>query len=219
MRWLLVVLATGLVALPVAPAVALSAIDLPPAPPSSHVVDQADVLSRASRSELAKSLESFSTLGVEASWISVQRLDYGLTLGQLGRQLLQRWQTTAESSTPQLLFLIDAQTSGTAIVASESLNDRLEPSLLSSTSRTTMAQPLREGGRYRQASLDAVNRIQTVLAGEADPGEPVIASNPVVASTIPTREETQSSQALTWVAALLVVGTLVPMLTWWVFSR
>ncbi|MFZ9973545.1 MAG: TPM domain-containing protein, partial [Vulcanococcus sp.] len=28
-----------------------------------------------------------------------------------------------------------------------------------------------------------------------------------------------SSNAFLWVVVLLVVGTLVPMITWWVFSR
>jgi len=218
-RGFLLLVAVVLVALPFEPAHALSAADLPLDPPPAHVLDQADVLSRASRSELSKSLASFDEFGVEASWISVPRLDYGLSLGQLGQEILRRWESSTQSAPPQLLFLIDSQTSGTAIVASDSLSNRLEPSLLSSTSRTTMTQPLREGGRYRQASLDAVTRIRAVLSGEPDPGEPVIATTTAVASSIPSREETQSSRAFTWVAVLLVVGTIVPMLTWWVFSR
>lgn len=219
MRWLLVLVAGVLLALPVAPVQALSAVDLPLDPPPTHVLDQADVLSRAGRSDLSKRLDGLADFGVQASWISIPRLDYGLSLGQLGNELLQRWQSNKDNATPQLLFLIDAQTSGTAIVASDTLSNRLAPSLLRSTSRTTMAQPLREGGRYRQASLDAVGRIGAVLNGEADPGEPVIDSPTTVTSSIPSHEETQSSQAFSWIAGLLVVGTVVPMLTWWVFSR
>jgi uncharacterized protein len=40
-----------------------------------------------------------------------------------------------------------------------------------------------------------------------------------VVSNIPTREETANSKGFQWVIVLLVVGTIVPMLTWWVFSR
>jgi uncharacterized protein len=47
----------------------------------------------------------------------------------------------------------------------------------------------------------------------------VIEDAAVVPTNIPTREETASSNAFTWVIVLLVVGTIVPMLTWWVFSR
>ena len=32
-------------------------------------------------------------------------------------------------------------------------------------------------------------------------------------------EETKESNAFTWVIVLLVVGTIIPMATWWVFSR
>jgi uncharacterized protein len=82
-----------------------------------------------------------------------------------------------------------------------------------------MAQPLRSGDRYRQAAVDALQRLATVLQGGEDPGEPVVEETAAVVSNIPTREETSSSNAFTWVIVLLVVGTVVPMLTWWVFSR
>jgi uncharacterized protein len=38
-------------------------------------------------------------------------------------------------------------------------------------------------------------------------------------SNVPSREQTETSNAFTWVVVLLVVGTVVPMATWWVFSR
>jgi len=211
-----------LILLPAGPASALSASGLPPQPPSDHVLDQADLLSRAAAAEIARALDGFVVDGVQASWISVPRLDYDLSLRQFGTDLLQRWDTTGETAGPdqQLLFLIDGQTSGTAIVASSELQDRLSPQLLSSTARTTLGQPLRDGGRYRQASLAAIDRLKTVLAGGEDPGPPAQPSATTVATaSVPSREQTLSSNAFTWVVVLLVVGTVVPMLTWWVFSR
>jgi uncharacterized protein len=211
-----------LLLLPVAPAQALGAATLPSHPPASHVLDEADLLSRAASVDVSRALEALASDGLQASWISVTRLDYGISLSQFGADLLERWQadpgTTAASE--QLLFLVDAQTSGTAIVASPALQDRLSPQLLTSTARTTMAQPLREGGRYRQASLAAIERLQIVLSGGEDPGPPQVASAAAVSVvSVPSREETLSSNAFTWVVVLLVVGTVVPMLTWWVFSR
>ena len=82
-----------------------------------------------------------------------------------------------------------------------------------------MGVPLRDGARYRQASLDALQRLQTVLAGGEDTGSPVVQERLTLPSNIPTREQTAASNAFTWVIVLLVVGTIVPMLTWWVFSR
>jgi uncharacterized protein len=36
---------------------------------------------------------------------------------------------------------------------------------------------------------------------------------------VPTKEETAESKAWVWITVLMVLGTLVPMATWWVFSR
>jgi uncharacterized protein len=214
--WLLALVLAVLLGLPAAPAAAQSAAELPAMPPADHVIDGADLLSRAAASELRRDLDRFSEQGVQATWISVPRLDYGLSLSQLGQELLERW---SASDPAQLLLLIDGQTSGTSIVASADLQDRLPPDLLASTARTTMAQPLREGGRFRQASLDASHRLAAVLAGEPDPGPPQSVATAVTTARVPSREDTASSNAFTWVAVLLVVGTVVPMLTWWVFSR
>ena len=205
--------------LPAAPALALSAADLPPAPPVSHLTDVADVFSRASTAELGRQRGEFSGERVNAQLVTVNHLDYGLDVSALADQLLSRWSSASSDGAPLLLLLIDAQNKSTAITASPDLERQLPPSLLRSTARTTLAQPLRGGDRYRQASLDALQRLRTVLEGGEDPGEPLIAEAAVSISNVPTQEETQQSNALTWIVVLLVAGTVVPMLTWWVFSR
>lgn len=181
-------------------------------------MDAADVLSRAAIGDLSKTLESFSADRVDAHLITVNRLDYGLTLPQLGGQVLERW-SEAGADPLQLLFLIDTQTNSAAVVASPELSGQLDANLLRSTARATMAPPIRESGRYRQGSLDGMNRLLAVLEGGEDPGEPAVAEVVSQPTNIPTKEETAASNAFTWVVVLLVVGTLVPMLTWWVFSR
>ncbi|MFN9620319.1 MAG: photosystem II repair protein Psb32 [Synechococcaceae cyanobacterium] len=211
-------LAVVLLTAPLAPVLALSLADLPAQPPASRVLDAADVLSIASRTEIEKQLQQFGDERVDARLVTVGRLDYGLTLPVLADQLLARWSQDSADDT-RLLILIDSQTKSAAIAASAALERQLPSDLLRSTARTTMALPLREGNRYRQASLDGLTRLATVLRGGEDPGEPVLAEDAVVSSNIPTREETASSNAFTWVVVLLVVGTIVPMLTWWVFSR
>ncbi len=206
---------------PCLPALAVASTDLPPQRPASHVLDSAGVLSRAGAAEIESQLAGFATERVDARLITVSRLDYGLDLQGLGDQLLERWgaTTAGQGGDPLLLLLIDSQTRATAIVAQPPLERQLPAELLSSTALTTMAQPLRQGDRYRQASIDALQRLDTVLRGGEDPGEPVVEEAAAVVSNIPTREETSSSNAFTWVIVLLVVGSVVPMLTWWVFSR
>nr|WP_216921114.1 TPM domain-containing protein [Synechococcus sp. CCAP 1479/9] len=217
------VLAIGLVlAAPVAAVRALSAADLPARPPAEHVLDGADVLSRAGKAEIERQLQAFSAERVDARLITLTRLDYGLDLNSLAGQLLERWTAdppAGSSPDPLLLLLIDTQTRATAIAAQPPLDRQLPSELLKSTAATTMAQPLRSGDRYRQSAVDALQRLATVLQGGEDSGEPVVEETAAVVSNIPTREETSSSNAFTWVIVLLVVGTVVPMLTWWVFSR
>jgi len=201
------------------PVWALSAASLPATAPLEPVLDRSEVLSRAARSAITRQLQTLSQQGVEAHLITLPRLDYGLGLAQLAQELLDSWQVD-DPDRQLLLLLIDTQTNGAAVVASSPLSERLGPSLMRSIARTTLAQPLRDGGRYRQASLDAIARIEAVLGGEADPGEPLTAE--VITTrktTVPSRAQTEASNAWIWITVLLVVGTLVPMLTWWVFSR
>jgi len=199
-------------------ALATGAVDLPAQLPGSHVIDDADLLSRAAIGELDRRLQEFEPDHIDARLVTLRRLDYGLSLEALGEQLLQRWQGQTQDQS-QLLLLIESQNNSAAVVASADLQEELPASLLSSTAISTMGLPLREGARYRQASLDALDRLAVVLEGGEDPGPPQLVERMPVETTIPTQEETQSSNALMWVVVLLVVGTLVPMITWWVFSR
>jgi uncharacterized protein len=207
---------TSLIAPPAALATGLA--DFPVQRPSSHVLDSADVLSRAASGDVNQRLEQFSELGVDARLVTLRRLDYGISLETLGEELLQQWQDEA-SRDGLLLLLIEGQNNSSAVVASTALLEQLPSTLLSSTAISTMGLPLREGSRYRQASLDALSRLEVVLNGGEDPGPPQLVERMPVETNIPTKEETESSNAFLWVVVLLVVGTLVPMITWWVFSR
>jgi len=204
-------------ALPAA-AWATGAADFPPQPPASHVLDQADLLSRAADTELDRRLQDFGGDHVDARLLTLRRLDYGLSLDALGEQLVERW-SAGEPDRSLLLLLIESQNNSAAVVASSDLEGQLPSELLSSTAISTMGLPLREGARYRQASVDALDRLAVVLNGGEDPGPPQLVERMPIETNIPTREETQSSNAFLWVVVLLVVGTLVPMITWWVFSR
>ncbi|MFM9086842.1 MAG: photosystem II repair protein Psb32 [Cyanobium sp.] len=222
-RWVVpVIVVLGMCLAIVAPAQAVGVADFPPQAPSAHVLDNAHVLSRAGSQEIERVLQTFEEEHVDARVITVSKLDYDLSLNTLGEELLARWatQTNGEGEgVSRLLLLIDGQTRSTAVVASTGLGGRLPAELLTSTADSTMAIPLRSAERYRQATLDALTRLGTVLRGGEDPGEPLIEEAPALASNIPSKEETESSHAFTWVVVLLVIGTVVPMATWWVFSR
>lgn len=185
--------------------------------PDAVVIDEAEVFSRASRGELEAKLKSFSDDRVDARLITVRRLDYGFSLSAFGDELLGTW--NSPSGNPLLLMLIETQNKRAALIADDELQTQLPASLLTSTARTTMTIPLREGDRYRQASIDGLNRLGTVLSGGDDPGPPQVIERVTLPTNIPTRAETESSNATTWVIVLLILGTIIPMATWWVFSR
>ena len=216
-RWIVGLLAVAVLLAPL-PVLALSASSFPASPPTERVLDQADVLSRAAIAEIGRQLSGFQDDRIDARLITVKQLDYGLSLDQLGAQLLERWSEPVAPAS-LLLFLIDSQTNASAVVAAPSLSGQLSESLLRSTARTTMAVPIRDGARFRQASLDGIARVLAVVQGADDPGEPPAPDEVALVSNVPSREETKASKAFTWVVVLLVVGTIVPMLTWWVFSR
>ena len=198
------------------PAYAVGVEDYPLLPSTEKVSDGADVLSRAAIAELQRRLEVFSDARVDARVITLRRLDYGLSLQELADQLLERWQSEDNA---ELLVLIETGTNSVSIQASSEVLSLLPEELLLSTAETTMAYPLRDGGRYRQALIDGIDRLGVVLAGGDDPGPPDVVEPALIVSNIPSAEETANSNGFSWVIVLLVVGTLVPMATWWVFSR
>ena len=213
------VIAVALLALVVAvpAAMAIAPAELGAGRPTERVIDDADVFSRASRSELESRLEALTEDRVDAHVITVRRLDYGYSLDAFGDQLVENWSSSGQE--PLLLLLLETQNKRAAIVTEDSLQTQLPSALLKSTARTTMSIPLREGDRYRQASLDGINRLAVVLGGGEDPGPPEEIVRTTLPTNIPTQAETEESNATTWVIVLLVLGTIIPMATWWVFSR
>ena len=199
---------------------ALSPQDLPAQPPDKAVLDSADVLSRAGKNEIETRLNQLESSKVDARVITLRKLDYGLSLTGFGEELVERWSNNNNTSErPFILFLEETQNKQAAVVVSAELSDQLPDALLRSTARTTMSQPMRDGERFRQASMDGIERIAVVLNGGEDPGPPIQIERTALPTNVPTVEETSESNAFTWVIVLLVVGTIVPMATWWVFSR
>lgn len=201
-------------------AFAITTEDFPVARPEGHVVDSADVLSRVSRSQIEGRLVELGNGRLDARLITLRKLDYGVSLSNFGSSLIDRWSTNAgEKELPLLLMLIDAQTKQTVVLSDSSLRSTLPDALLQSTGRTTMNKPVVGGERYQQASFDAIARLQVVLDGGDDPGPPIETFSAINQTNIPSQEQTQNSNATLLVVVLMVVGTIVPMATWWVFSR
>ena len=215
-RLLLALVLSMAVLMPAGSAFAVAAQDFQLRAPEAHLIDGAEVLSRATNGELSKRLEHLEQDHINANLVTLRRLDYGVDIEAFAEDLLQRWKDGEEGS---LLIVVETATNSAAIKADSSVQQRLPDALLVSTADETMALPLRDGDRYRQAVNDGLNRLETVLAGGEDPGPPLVADTPELVSNVPTKEETAESKAWVWISVLMVLGTLIPMATWWVFSR
>ncbi|BEV36261.1 TPM domain-containing protein [Synechococcus sp. M16CYN] len=196
---------------------AISPSELGASPPEALVLDEANVFSRASRNEVEAKLRSLEDQRVKARLLTLRRLDYGYSLKSFGEELLASWSESSE--TPLLLILIETQNKRAALIADSALQAQLPETLLTSTAQTTMTLPLRDGDRYRQSSIDGLTRLSIVLAGGEDPGPPTVIERVALPTNIPTKIETEDSNATTWIIILLVAGSIIPMATWWVFSR
>jgi len=93
--------------------------------PDALVIDDADVLSRASRGELEAKLRSFEDQRVDARLITVRRLDYGISLNSFGEDLLETW--SSPSGNPLLLMLIETSNKRSAVVPIRSSKHSCRP--------------------------------------------------------------------------------------------
>ena len=93
-------------ALPALPALAVAPADFPAAAPEGHVLDSADVLSRASTGELGARLANFESDHINANLVTVKRLDYNVDLDSFASELLSRWHGSDDDS--DLLIAIDS---------------------------------------------------------------------------------------------------------------
>ena len=212
--WLL----SGILALGTAtlPAQATGVYDLPSlsAGSSTWVIDSADAISFANESKLNGDLKKLAQqTGNEVRLVIIRRLDYGETIESFADKLFSQWYPTAEAQANQTLLVVDTLTNSTAIRRGAAVRPLLSDEIAESVVTETVASPLREGGKYNQAFLDASNRLSTVLSGQPDPGPPA-AREINIESTFTSAEETDDANATLWVVVLLVLATAIPMATY-----
>lgn len=203
-------------------ALATGIYDLDPiqAGSSTWVVDQADVLSRFSEGQLKGRLEKIKEqTGAEVRFVVFRRLDYGETIESFTQQLFEAWFPDEALASSQVLIALDTQTNTIAVESGPKVRTLLTQEIATSVAEETMMAPIRQGDRYNQSLLDASDRLAVVLAGEADPGPPVVEDTLRVEGTFASSEETKESNATTIVIILLVVATVVPMLTYFAYVR
>lgn len=206
------------------PAFATGAFDLPAinAGEDVWVVDEAQLLSRNNEGQISGELRQLAKeTGNEVRFVTLRRLDYGVTIQSLTDTLFDEWYTTPEEQANQVVIAIDNVTNTVGIRVGDRAAERLTPDIAASITGETMAVPLRQGSKYNQALLDAGDRLVAVLSGQSDPGPPQIEETINVEGTFASAEKTQEGRFnyTVIVVVLLLLATVIPMATYWWYVR
>ncbi len=215
----LMVLATSAIALP---ARATGIYQIPAITPggSPWIIDQSEVLSRASEGTISSNLEKLAKqTGNEVRIVTIRRLDYGETPESFTKALFEKWFPTPEAQANQTLLVIDTLSSGTAIRTGDKAKSLLTDDIATSVVNETILAPLKQNEKYNQAFLDASDRLVAVLAGEPDPGPPQMVANVSTESTFKSAEETDTNSATIWVVGFLIAATVIPMATYYLYVK
>lgn len=220
-RWITVVaiaLALNLT-IAAAPVHATGMYDMPiNASSDSWVLDDAQRITRLNESNLNKDLQKLSDqTGQDVRYVTIHRLDYGETAQSFSEQLFARWFPTPAVGANQTIVVVDDVTNTIGLASGEDTSAFLNAEIADSIIQETMKAPLLKNNSYDRAFGDATTRLAAVLAGDADPGPPIIEETINVEGTFATAEETEENRAIsTWVVVvLLILATVIPMATYY----
>lgn len=184
------------------------------------LVDEAQVLSRLNTTQISGRLKDLErTTGVEIRFVTFRRLDYEVTIQQFTQSLFEQWYPTPEAQANQILIALDVVSNTVGIQVGPEVPSSLTPAIAQSITQETMLLPMRKGEKYNQAMLDATERLSAVLSGQVDPGPPTVVDTVQVEGTFATPEETKNSNGTIIVIVLLIVATVVPMVTYFMYVR
>lgn len=186
---------------------------------STWLIDQAGILSRLTQSELNGELANLAkSTGNEVRMVTIHRLDYGETVQSFADKLFETWFPSPQEQANQVLVVLDNVTNTTAIHTGEGIKPVLPDATAESVAQETMLAPLRGGNKYNQAFLDASDRLVAILSGQPDPGPPVEDTAVQTEGTFATAEETDDRSATIVVVVLLVLATVIPMATYYLYQ-
>ncbi|MBE9066830.1 TPM domain-containing protein [Leptolyngbya cf. ectocarpi LEGE 11479] len=219
-RWIAVVAIALAVNLTMAtPAHATGVYDMPlNASEDAWVLDDANQITRLNEINLNKALKNLAAeTGQDVRYVTIHRLDYGETAQSFAEQLFTRWFPTAEAGANQTVVVLDDVTNNIGLKSGEETAALLPADIADSITQETMKAPLLKNNSYNRAFGDATERLAAVLAGEPDPGPPIIGETINIEGTFATAEETEENRtSSTWVVVvLLILATVIPMATYY----
>ncbi|KAG1668084.1 hypothetical protein FOA52_010494 [Chlamydomonas sp. UWO 241] len=217
----------SLSALSGAPAALASEFDvLAEAPPSAHYyVDDANVLSRATRSEIDKKLKLLDIqTGYRVTAVTVRKLEFEpdtytfVDKVRRERGVLEGWYPSAEAGDKRGVVLVVTAAKEGAITGGKSFMGNLGDELLESLTVDNI--PIyTEQERYNLCVTSVIDRIEAKLNDKEVPGAP-LREEANTGRTYKTKEEVEKSKTVTStvVATLLIIAVVVPMLQYYGYT-
>jgi len=202
------------------PALATSLYSMPQTLQSdTWILDEASQVSRINEGRIASALkQTAQQTGNEVRFVTIHRLDYGVTVQSFAEQLLERWFPTPEARSNQTLIVLDDVTNNIGVAKGKEAAAVLDDTFMESIVGETMKTPLLQGNQYNQAFVGATDRMVAVLSGEPDPGPPAKYDDTVdTERNFATAEETDATRgsSTTLVIVLLIAATVIPMATYY----
>ncbi|GIL42893.1 hypothetical protein Vafri_731 [Volvox africanus] len=190
-----------------------------PTPTSNYFVDDANVLSKATRTDLNKRLKLLEIqTGYRVEVVTVRRLEFETDAFAFADKVLENWYPTADAGKNKGLLLVVTASKEGAVTGGQGFAEAVGDELIDSIISTNI--PIfTEEEKYNQTVVSSVDRLEAKLLGNPVPEAPV--RNEVVRErTYRTKEETEKSKNVTStvVGTLLLIAVVVPMLQYYGYT-
>lgn len=187
--------------------------DVPTMAPDAGLFDDAAIVQKGSVQLFNKASTNIKVRnGYTVRFVMLKALPYGDTPDDFAKELAQDW-SLGDSD---VLFVASPKLARAGVFVGDKAGERLTKDIAESIANETYAVAAGEE-KYGSAVLDVSNRLIPVLAGDADPGPPVVEIREVV-QTYKTKAETSNDRTkyVVVVGVILVISFLAPLLqTYW----
>lgn len=216
---LLIIIISGM--LFTTPVVATGLYEIPSLPAVYHnwIVDEAEVISRATESSINSALENLTDqTDNQVRIVTIRRLDYGETSSSFTIALFKKWFPTSQEQENKVLLVLETLTNDAAIITGDKIKPLMSDDIANSIISETLMLPLRNGNKYNQSLLNTSNRMFAVLSGQPDPGPPGIVDSVQLEPNFPRAEDIDQGNSIAWVVGLLIAATIIPMATYYIYQ-
>eukprot|EP00775_Hariotina_reticulata_P011379 gene11379-11528_t len=189
-----------------------------PTPTKTYFVDDASVLSKATRSDLNKRLSILeTTTGYRLEVVTVRKLEFETDAFAFADKVVDTWYPDAAKKDKGVLLVVTAGKEGAVTGGDgfvQAVGDDLVDSIVSDN-----IPIFTEEEKYNQTVLSSVERIEAQLNGQPVPEAPK-RNDATRQRTYKTKEETEKSKTVTStvVLSLLLIACVVPMLQYYGYT-